>query len=134
MRLNQLAINQRVTVVVFLFIVTVAGVYSYLSLPREAAPEVVVPLISVVTSYRGVSPEDMESLVTIPIERKLTGISGIKEIKSRSLESVSVVLIEFEASTDITAALQKVRDKVDLARQDLPTGSRRARHQRDQYL
>ena len=120
MRLNQLAINQRVTVVVFLFIIAVGGIYSYVSLPREAAPEVIVPLISVVTSYQGVSPEDIESLVTIPIERKLTGISGIKEIRSRSLESVSVVLIEFVSSTDITGALQKVRDKVDLARQDLP--------------
>lgn len=120
MTLNRVAINHRITVLVLLFLIVVMGIYSYLSLPREAAPEVVIPILNVVVTYQGVSPEDMESLVTIPIERKLTGISGVKKISSSSLEGVSSTTIEFTSDTDIDQARQKVRDKVDMAKQDLP--------------
>jgi multidrug efflux pump subunit AcrB len=121
MRLNQIAIKQSVTVLVFLAFVLVLGLYSYFTLPREAAPEVIVPIVTVTVTYRGVSPEDMESLVTIPIERKLTGLAGVKEVTSTSLEGVSSTVIQFQAGTDIESSLQKVRDKVDLAKPDLPT-------------
>ena len=120
MRLNQIAIKQSVTVIVFLAFVLVLGLYSYFTLPREAAPEVIVPIVTVTVSYRGVAPEDMESLVTIPIERKLTGLAGVKEVTSTSLEGVSSTVIQFQAGTDIETSLQKVRDKVDLAKPDLP--------------
>ncbi|NIA13634.1 MAG: MMPL family transporter [Nitrospiraceae bacterium] len=120
MRINQLAIDKRVTVVVFLALVLVAGIYSYTVLPRESSPEVVVPYVRVSIAYEGVAPEDMESLVTIPIERKLTGISGVKKIESHSIEGYSNIIIQFEADTDIDSALQKVRDKVDLAKSDIP--------------
>lgn len=120
MYINRLAINQSVTVVVFLALLVVVGTYCYVTLPREAAPEVIVPIVNVTTTYQGVAPEDMESLVTIPIERKLTGISGVKEIQSASIEGLSNVTIEFVANTDIDDALQKVRDKVDMAKPDIP--------------
>ena len=70
--------------------------------------------------YEGVSAEDMETLVTIPLERKLKGIQDTEEIRSTSSEGYSVVAIEFSPSIDIDDALQKVKDKVDEARQDLP--------------
>jgi multidrug efflux pump subunit AcrB len=120
MKLNEFAIKQSVTVLTFLALVLVVGTYSYFSLPREASPEVVIPIVSVFVTYQGVAPEDMESLVTIPIERKLTGISDVKEISSYSLEGVSNTIIEFESGTDIESSIQKVRDKVDMARVDLP--------------
>ncbi len=120
MRLNQIAIDQRVTVVVFLILIAIVGAYCYVAMPRESSPEVVVPIVRVGVGYQGVSPEDMESLVTVPIERKLTGISGIKEIRSTSVEGFSNIIIEFDPDTDIDSALQKVRDKVDQTRGDLP--------------
>ncbi len=120
MKLNLIAIKQSVTVLVFLAFVLVLGMYSYFTLPREAAPEVIVPIVTVTVAYQGVSPEDMESLITIPIERKLTGISGVKEVRGTSLEGVSSTVIQFQAGTDIESSLQKVRDKVDLAKADLP--------------
>lgn len=120
MKICDLAIERRTTVFVLLGIITLTGLYSYAVLPRESEPEVVIPLIMVTVAYEGVSPEDMETLVTIPIERKLTGISGVKEIRSSSTEGAISIQIEFEPDVDIESALQKVRDKVDQAEQDLP--------------
>lgn len=120
MIVSDAAIARRITVYVLLLLIFVAGLYSYIVLPRESNPEVVIPLILVSVTYEGVAPSDIESLITIPIERKLTGISGVKEIESTSAEGISFIRIEFEADEDIDAALQKVRDKVDQAQNDLP--------------
>ncbi len=114
------AINRRSTVLVFVAMFSITGIYSYLVLPRESNPEVVIPVVNVVTTYEGVAPEDIESLITQPIERKLTGLAGVKKITSESMEGASSVTIEFEADRDIDDALQKVRDKVDQAKPDIP--------------
>jgi len=114
------AVDRRISVYVLVFIFIVTGLYSYIVLPRESAPEVVVPYVTVTTRYEGVTPEDMESLVTVPIERKLTGLSDVKKIQSDSVEGISTVVIEFVSETDIDDALQRVKDKVDLAKPDLP--------------
>ncbi|MCC6490451.1 MAG: efflux RND transporter permease subunit [Candidatus Hydrogenedentes bacterium] len=120
MKLTDHAVDKSTTVIVLLVVITVAGLFSYVVLPRESNPEVIVPFINVTVTYEGVTPGDMESLVTLPIERKLTGLSGVKEITSTSVEGASNIVIEFQANTVIEDALQKVRDKVDLAKQDLP--------------
>lgn len=120
MKLIDLAVDRRVTVYVLLLIIVVMGTFSYVVLPREANPEIIIPFIVVSTSYEGVSPEDMESLVSVPIERKLTGLADVKKITSRSVEGASTVVIEFMSDTDVDDALQRVKDKVDLAKQDLP--------------
>ncbi len=120
MIVSDVAIARRITVYVLLLLIVIMGLYSYVVLPRESSPEVVIPLILVRTIYEGVAPSDIESLITIPIERKLTGISGVKEVESTSAEGLSIIQIEFEADEDIDSALQKVRDKVDQAQNDLP--------------
>lgn len=120
MRISDTAIENRTTVYVLLFAIFICGLYAYVSLPRESSPEVIVPFVIVSIPYEGVAPSDMETLVTIPIERELTGISGVKEIESVSMEGISTTQIEFEPDTDIDDALQKVRDKVDQAAGDLP--------------
>ncbi|MDP6438116.1 MAG: efflux RND transporter permease subunit, partial [Candidatus Brocadiia bacterium] len=97
-----------------------AGAFSYATLPREAAPDVPVPLIVITTIYNGVSPEDVETSVTMKIEQELVGMSGLKEITSRSAESVSTIICEFEPEVIIEDALQYVRDRVDLAKPELP--------------
>lgn len=96
------------------------GVYTYSTLPRESEPEVVIPIAMVSVVYEGVSPEDMETLITMPIERKLTGISGIKEMNSTSREGMATITVEFEPDVDVDNAVQKVKDKVDQAKPDLP--------------
>lgn len=120
MRISEMAIDRGTTVLVLLLLIVVSGVYSYTVLPRESAPEVVVPFINIVTTYEGVSAADMETLVTSPIERKLTGLDDVKRIESSSVEGVSTIVVEFMANTDIDTSLQKVRDKVDQAKPDIP--------------
>jgi len=102
------------------FIIIVTGSSSYMSLPREASPDITIPVIIVSTPYFGVSPSDMETLVTQPIEQELKNIGDVKEITSSSSEGISSITIEFEPNTDIDSALQKVRDKVDVAKTELP--------------
>lgn len=120
MILSNIAIDRRVSVYVLLALFITTGLYSYMVLPREDNPEVIIPILLVTTTYQGVAPSDMESLVTIPIERKLTGLSGVKKIKSSSAEGISFIQIEFQADENIDEARQRVRDKVDQAKQDIP--------------
>ncbi len=120
MKATEVAIERRITVFVVLAIIVIMGLYSYATLPRESEPEIVIPAAIVMVTYQGVSPMDMETLVTSPIERKLTGISGIKKMTSTSGEGLSTIVVEFEAGVDVDEAIQKVRDKVSLAESDLP--------------
>jgi CzcA family heavy metal efflux pump len=121
MILNQLALKRQITVLALLVIIVIAGMYSYATLPRESFPDITIPYVFVTTTYEGVSPEDMEELITIPIERKLKGIDDVEEIRSTSAEGISTVAIKFMPKVDLDDALQKVRDKVDQAEGDLPT-------------
>ena len=107
-------------VVLFAF-VTTAGLVFYRSIPKESFPEIEIPSIVVNTIYPGVSPSDIESLVTRKIEEELNTISGIRELTSTSVEGYSSVTAEFETSTNMDEALQKVREKVDLARPEIPS-------------
>ena len=120
MILNQVALKRQVTVLTLMVFILIAGVYCYLTLPRENFPDITIPYVFVTTTYEGVAPEDMEELISIPIERKLKGISDVEEIRSTSAEGISTVAVKFLPSVDIDDALQKVRDKVDQAKKDLP--------------
>jgi len=121
MILNQAALKRQVTVLALLVIIVIAGVYCYATLPRESFPDITIPYVFVTTNYEGVAPEDLEELITIPIERKLKGIDNVEEIRSTSAEGVSTVAIKFLPKVDLDDAVQKVRDKVDQAKNDLPT-------------
>lgn len=121
MIISDLAIRKWVTVFVLTVILVAAGLFCYVGLPREAAPEVVVPYILVNTSYRGVSAEDIEQVITRPIEEKLRGLNGVKEIVSNSVEGFSSITIEFGTEVDIDKAEQDVKDRVDQAKSELPS-------------
>ena len=123
MILSDAAIKNRATVVVLTALIVITGVYSYIVLPREAAPDVPIPFVIVTTAYEGVSPQDIESSVTIKIENELSGLKGLKKITSSSSEGMSSVLIEFLPNIEIEDAKQYVRDRVDLAKPELPTGA-----------
>lgn len=120
MILNKVALKRQSVVFVLLWLIILAGLSSYFALPREAEPDITIPYIFVNTTYEGVAPEDMEKLITIPLERKLKGLSDVEEMKSTSNDGSSAIAIKFLPSVDIDDALQKVRDKVDQAKGDLP--------------
>ena len=118
--LSTFAINNRISVLVLVALVAIMGILSYLTIPKESFPNITVPNIFVVTLYPGVSPEDMESLVTRKLEDELGNISEIKKMTSTSTEGYSSVVLEFDTGIDIEEALEKVREKVDLAKAELP--------------
>ncbi len=105
---------------VLALLIIIFGVYCYKVLPRESDPDITIPNVFVSTSYRGVSASDMETAVTIEIEKKLKGLDGVKKIQSVSSEGLSSINIEFVTGTDIDQALQDVKDKVDESLGELP--------------
>ena len=121
MRITNLAIKYRTSIVVLTLILVFGGLYSYTSLPKEANPSIEIPTIVVTTIYPGASPDDVESVVTQVVEQELSGINGIKELRSTSTEGVSTIVIEFTPDVEMSEASQKVREKVDVAKADLPS-------------
>lgn len=120
MLLTNAAISHRSTVFTVMVLAVIVGVYSYLTLPRESTPDITIPYVLVVTTHEGVAPEDIETLITLPIERKLKGLKDVDKIRSVSAEGSSMITVEFTPGIDIDNALQRVRDKVDQAKGDLP--------------
>jgi multidrug efflux pump len=119
MLLTDVSIRNRTTVAVLGLIVVIMGTYSYVTLPREAFPDIPIPHILISTAYEGVSPEDMETSITMKIEKELNGIRGVKEIRSSSAEGLSMIDVEFTPDVRSDVALQRVRDRVDIAKGEL---------------
>lgn len=103
--------------------ITLAGVNQFVTLPKEQFPDIVIPTIYVQTIYVGNSPRDIENLVTQPIEKQIKSITGAKITKttSTSVQDFSAIVVEFDTDVKTDVALQKVKDAVDKAKQDLPT-------------
>ncbi|MFH1215214.1 MAG: efflux RND transporter permease subunit [Pseudomonadota bacterium] len=120
MIVSDTAVKKSVTVLVLSVLIIVFGTYCYMVLPRESDPDISIPNVFVSTDYRGVSPTDIETSITIEIEKKLKGIDGLKKIQSVSSEGLSSINVEFVTGTDIDQAMQDVKDKVDEAKNELP--------------
>lgn len=118
--LSSFSIDNRISVLVIIVLVALFGVQSYINIPKESSPDITIPNIMVITTYPGVSPEDMESLITRKLEDELGGISDIKTMTSTTSEGYSNINMEFNSDVNIDDALQKVREKVDLAKPELP--------------
>ena len=121
--LTSFSVDHPTSVLVLLAIILLAGLWSYVTVPKEATPDVTVPFVAVNTVYPGVAPEDIETLITRPIEEELNRISDLKTLTSSSVEGVSTITAEFEAGMDMTEALQQVREKVDIAKPELPSAA-----------
>ena len=121
--LTSLAVDHPTSVLVLTAIIILGGLFSYLRIPKESMPEITVPFVAVNTSYSGVAPEDMETLITRPLEEELNEIADAQEITSTSVEGYSSILIEFTAGMDMTEALQLVREKVDIAKPEIPAAA-----------
>lgn len=121
MYISDLSVKNRTSVFVMSIIIAVFGFISYVKLPRESEPDVKIPYVFVSTSYRGVAPGDIETSITIKIEEKLKGVKNVKKIKSKSSEGSSLIVVEFVTGTDIDDAVKWVKDKVDMAKRELPS-------------
>jgi CzcA family heavy metal efflux pump len=121
MKFFKLIISNRVTVYILILIIVLMGIFSYVSLPKESSPSIKIPYVFVTTVYPGVSPQDIENLVTQEIEKEIKGITGVKKITSVSRESFCSISVEFTPDIVIDDAIQKVRDKVGIAKTKMPT-------------
>jgi multidrug efflux pump len=121
MKIVEVAIrNARLTISVLIFLI-LSGTLAYISIPKEAEPDVQIPIIYVSMSLDGISPEDSERLLLRPMETALKSIQGVKKMTATAYQGGGNVLMEFQAGADLAKAKNDVKDKVDDARRDLPT-------------
>ena len=118
---SQIAIRNPVFIFIMILVIGLAGFNAYKSIPREAAPDIQIPLLIVTIPFPGASPEDVESLITNKAEQELQTIKNLKKIKSTSSESVAVLTLEFTSDFDISNARTKVREKMDKIKPDFPS-------------
>ncbi len=111
-------------VVMALFLILTVGAVSYVQIPKEANPEVPLPLVYVSTGIDGISPADAERLLIDPMEAEFGAIEGLEQMTSEATEGFASVQLEFAAGGDIDAALDKVRQAADRVQSDLPDTAR----------
>src|SRR3984957_18159215 len=117
------SVTNKTAIYFLMLVVSGIGIFQFVTLPKEQFPDIVIPTIYVSTIYTGNSPKDMENLVTRPIDKQIKAITGAKinKFTSTSQQDYSAIVVEFETDVQTDVALQKVKDAVDKAKQDLPT-------------
>jgi len=120
MEIIEAAMSRSRTVILSLLVVLVGGVIAYNTIPKEAEPDIEIPIIYVHIKHDGISPEDAERLLVRPVEQELRSIEGIKEMTANAFEGGANVQLEFDAGVNTDSALQDVREKVDKAKAKLP--------------
>ena len=117
------ALSRARTMLSLLALILVAGVITYITIPKESSPDITIPIIYVSVGHQGISPTDAERLLVRPIEQELRSIEGVKEMNSTAAEGHASVVLEFNVGVDLTKAMADVRDAVDLAKPKLPEDS-----------
>jgi multidrug efflux pump len=120
MKIIDAALGRTRTILLSLAVILVAGASIYGSIPKEAQPDIEIPVIYVRMQHEGISPEDAERLLVRPMEQELRSLEGIKELSAEAYEGGASVTVEFYAGVDTNKAVQDVREKVDLAKAELP--------------
>ena len=120
MTLPEFSVKRRITITMLILITTLFGVVSFFDLGLDMMPELDFPFVSVMTGYEGVSPEEVETLITKPIEALVSTVKGVKELSASSIEGLSIVSIEFEWGTNLDFAAQDVRENLSFEADMLP--------------
>jgi len=119
-QLMQKSLKKRAIVVFAALFVTILGVRVALDLPVDVFPDLTAPTVTIMTESHGMAPEEVEMLVTFPIETAINGASGIRRVRSNSIQGLSTVWAEFEWGTDIFRARQIVNEKLQTIAGSLP--------------
>lgn len=117
------ALSRTRTMLVLLLFILVAGVMTYVTIPKESSPDITIPILYVSVGHQGISPTDAERLLVRPIEQELRAIEGVKEMTSTASEGHASVMLEFSVGVDLNKAMADVREAVDLAKPKLPADS-----------
>ncbi|WP_117233663.1 efflux RND transporter permease subunit [Vibrio maerlii] len=117
------ALSRSRTMLTLLVLILIAGIGTYLIIPKESSPDITIPIIYVSVGHQGISPNDAERLLVRPIEQELRSIEGVKEMNSTASEGHASVMLEFSVGVDLKKAMADVREAVDLAKPKLPADS-----------
>lgn len=120
MKIHEVSIRRPVAILMTVFIVLVLGAVSFSKIPIDLLPNIDLPIAIVSTSYSGVGPKEIESIVTQNIENAVATVSNIKTISSNSSEGNSIVIAEFNSGTDMEYATLQMREKIDMVKRFLP--------------
>ena len=120
MSISKFAVKRPTMILIIFMLLTALGIYCTVSLPVDMYPEMDIPYILVYTNYSNAGPEEVERSVSRTLESSLSGVSGLKMCKSRSQTGASIIIMEFEYGTNLDAASNEIRDKVDMVRNYLP--------------
>ncbi len=120
MRIVDLSVDRKITVTMITLIVILGGIISFTKLGLDMLPDVEFPMVSVVTVYGGASPEDIESIVTKPIEQAIASVSGVKGVVSTTVEGMSMIAVEFESGSNLDFAAQDLRNQLAMFADMLP--------------
>jgi HAE1 family hydrophobic/amphiphilic exporter-1 len=120
MKLHELSVKRPIAVTMAVLIMVVIGAYSLSMLPIDAMPEMDLKMAIVMTTYSNVGSEEIESLITEPIEEAVASVSGLDTMQSQSMEGMSVVMVQFTNSTDIDEAVNTIENNIDMISMMLP--------------
>src|SRR5690554_5419638 len=122
MSLYNFSVKKPITVFMMTLVIIILGIVSLTRLPLDLLPKIEIPIAVVSVSYEGAGPEEIESIVTKPMEGAIATVSNIKEIRSISQENNSLIIAEFNSGTDMDFATLEMREKIDLVKGFLPPG------------
>ncbi len=120
MKLARLAVDRPVTMYMFYFAVILLGVVSLRELSVDLLPDISYPRLSVITNYPGVAPEEIETLITAPLESAVSRVPGLRRVESVSKEGVSFLTLEFDWGTDMDFTMLHAREQLDNAKDRFP--------------
>ena len=118
------AIGRARMVIAILICSVLAGAYTYVKLPKEADPDIPIPIVAITVPLAGVTPEDAERLLVRPVEQEIQSLEGLKEYKSFAGEGAATLVLEFEIDVNVKQAVLDVKDKVDMAKRYFPQDAR----------
>jgi HAE1 family hydrophobic/amphiphilic exporter-1 len=109
MNLSNLAVRRPITTTMFFLALLIFGSIAFLRLPIDILPDVTYPSVTIVTTYEGAGPEEIEQLITEPIEKNVSTINNVKEVRSTSGEDTSTVTVDFNWGTDLAESVNDIR-------------------------
>ena len=120
MTISERCVNKPTTTFLVFLMAVLLGIYCVFKLPVDMYPEMDLPYMIVYTTYEGAGPEEVEQSITRTMESSLSGLSGLKKLQSRSMSGYSLIILELNYGSNLDAAANEIRDKIDLVRSYLP--------------